>query len=209
MATPNPRTRVAVMNTIVRTATPADKQSMISTLVTAFSSDPASRWVWRDPAVYLASFPAFATAFGGKAFVHGTAHCTAGGEAAALWLPPGVHPDDEELAHLLEQTAPAELVAEVGTVFEQMAAYHPEEPHWHLPLIGVDAHMQGRGYGSALLKHALAECDKQGTPAYLESSNLKNVPLYERHGFEVKGTIQVGSSPPIVPMVRLPKKQVV
>jgi len=30
-----------------------------------------------------------------------------------------------------------------------------EDPHWYLPLIGVDATKQGRGYDSALLRHAL------------------------------------------------------
>ena len=38
--------------------------------------------------------------------------------------------------------------------------------------------------------------------ACLESSNPKNIPLYERHGFELLGTIQVGASPPIFPMLR-------
>ena len=40
--------------------------------------------------------------------------------------------------------------------------------------------------------------------AYLESSNLRNVPLYERHGFEVLGPIQVGGSPVFTPMLRDP-----
>jgi hypothetical protein len=31
------------------------------------------------------------------------------------------------------------------------------------------------------------------------------VPLYERHGFEVVGSIQAGSSPTIVPMLRRPR----
>jgi hypothetical protein len=39
-------------------------------------------------------------------------------------------------------------------------------------------------------------------PAYLESSNPANVPLYERHGFRALGTIQAGSSPTIFPMLR-------
>jgi hypothetical protein len=38
--------------------------------------------------------------------------------------------------------------------------------------------------------------------AYLESSNPAKVPLYERHGSVILGTIQVGSSPPIFPMLR-------
>lgn len=30
--------------------------------------------------------------------------------------------------------------------------------------------------------------------------------LYERHGFELLGTIQVGTSPPIFPMLRTPRR---
>ena len=83
-----------------------------------------------------------------------------------------------------------------------MGHYHPKEPHWYLPLIGVDPRHQRRGHGAALLRHALARCDRDHAPAYLESSNPANVPLYERHGFAVLDTIQVGSSPPIFPMLR-------
>ena len=96
----------------------------------------------------------------------------------------------------------AERQAEVFAVFEQMGRYHPQEPHWYLPLIGVDPAQQRKGYGSALLQHALRECDRDHAPAYLESSNPANIPLYERHGFRVLATIQVGTSPPIFPMLR-------
>lgn len=85
-------------------------------------------------------------------------------------------------------------------------SYHPEEPHWYLPLLGVDPLHHGKGLGSALMKHALAVCDQDNKFVYLESSNPKNIPLYERHGFEVLGTIQVSASPPIFPMLRKPRK---
>ena len=61
---------------------------------------------------------------------------------------------------------------------------------------------QRKGYGSALLQHALSQCDREHAPAYLESTNPVNVPLYERYGFKVLATIQIGSSPPIFPMLR-------
>jgi hypothetical protein len=48
--------------------------------------------------------------------------------------------------------------------------------------------------------------DRDHMLAYLESSNPKNIPLYERHGFELLGTIQVGTSPPIFPMLRTPRR---
>jgi ribosomal protein S18 acetylase RimI-like enzyme len=88
-----------------------------------------------------------------------------------------------------------------------MAAYHPDEPHWYLPVIGVDPAHQGRGYGAALMRHATERCDRDVVPAYLESSNPRNISLYLRHGFEILGTIQVGSSPQMVPMLRTPRQR--
>jgi len=188
----------------IKIADPCDEPSAIAALVVAFSADPATRWAYPDSLGYLAHFPWFARAFGGKAFAHRTAHVIEAYAGAALWLPPGVQPDEEELRAVLERTVPDRIREEVFAVFEQMERYHPGEPHWYLPLIGVDGPYQGRGYGSALLSHALAECDRNQIPAYLESSNPRNIPLYGRHGFELLGTIQAGSSPPIFPMLRMP-----
>jgi hypothetical protein len=42
-------------------------------------------------------------------------------------------------------------------------------------------------------------------PAYLESSNPRNISLYERHGFEIIGLIQAGGSPTLTPMLRRPR----
>jgi ribosomal protein S18 acetylase RimI-like enzyme len=69
-------------------------------------------------------------------------------------------------------------------------------------MIGVDPAYQGRGYGAALLRHALQTCDRDGLPAYLEATSPRSAALYQRHGFEVIGVIQVADSPPIFPMLR-------
>ena len=45
-------------------------------------------------------------------------------------------------------------------------------------------------------------CDDDGLIAYLESSNPRNLSLYERHGFEIIGKIQAGTSPTLYPMIR-------
>lgn len=86
-----------------------------------------------------------------------------------------------------------------------MGSSHPAEPHWYLPFIGVDPARQGAGYGSELMKHALERCDADRIPAYLENSNPKNTPFYERFGFEPLGVIKAGTVPDIVPMLRKPR----
>jgi ribosomal protein S18 acetylase RimI-like enzyme len=86
-----------------------------------------------------------------------------------------------------------------------MGDAHPEAPHWHLAFLSVDPTQQGKGIGAALLRYALARIDEQGLHGYLESSNPANISLYRRHGFEVIREIRVGGSPPVTPMLRLPR----
>jgi ribosomal protein S18 acetylase RimI-like enzyme len=188
----------------VRTATAADEASVIAVMTLAFSADPAARWTWPDPQRYLRHFPDFVKALGGNAFAHGCACYVDGYAGAAMWLPPGVGPDEEAVVDLLQRTGHAPAQKDAFAVFEQMGRYHPQEPHWFLPFIGVDPFRQGQGCGGALMQHALVPCDRDRVLAYLESSNPRNIPLYERYGFELLGTIQVGTSPPIFPMLRKP-----
>jgi ribosomal protein S18 acetylase RimI-like enzyme len=189
-------------NIDVQTAGVSDQSRLGAAIILAFSMDPAARWTYPAPDNYLKHFPDLVRIFGRRAFECGTAHFIGDVQAAALWLPPGAQPEEEALMAHFQRTVPEQDQDTLVAVFEQMGQYHPDEPHWYLPLIGVDPAQQGKGYGSALLMHALRRCDEDGTPAYLESSNPKNIPLYQRHGFEVLGTIPVGSSPPITPMLR-------
>jgi len=187
---------------IARRATASDERVAIDTIVLAFAADPVARWCWPNAHQYLASMGSFTRAMGGAAFRHERAYCTDDHSGAALWLPPEVHPDGEALDAIFEKTVDAPLRGDLYTVFKQMGGHHPEGPHWYLPLIGVDPARQGRGVGDLLMTLALQECDRDHLPAYLESTNPRNISLYRRHGFEALGTIQVGSSPPMVPMLR-------
>jgi ribosomal protein S18 acetylase RimI-like enzyme len=200
-------TNVGAMTTHnVETAAAAEEAAVLAILTLAFSNDPATRWTWPDPKAYLEAFPHFAKAFGGAAFGLGSAH-RIGSAGAALWLPPGASPDEAALGALMESTADPQTAVDGPQVMQQMASYHPHGPHWYLPLIGIDPAHQGKGLGSALMKHVTDICDRDSVLAYLESSNLKNIALYERHGFEVLGAIQAGSSPVITPMLRKPRRR--
>jgi len=153
------------------------------------------------------NFANFVKAFGGKASENDSAYTTDDYAGAALCLLPDDHPDEETLAGLIQRSVPEHRLEEVSAVFQQMDSYHPSEPHWYLPLVSVHPAQQGRGYGSALMEHALFRCDRDEKLAYLESSNLTNITLHQRHGFELLGTIRFGASPPICPTLRKPRLQ--
>ena len=186
----------------VRSATADEKTAVISTLLLAFSADPPTRWFFREPDQLVRYYPDFVRAFAGAAFDTGGAFTIDGYGGAALWLPPGVGSDEESLIAIVKKLVPEHALDDAFGVFHEMSRYHPKEPHWYLPLIGVDPARHRSGYGSALLRHTLEICDREQLPAYLEASRPANIPLYERHGFVVRGTIQVGDSPPITPMWR-------
>jgi GNAT superfamily N-acetyltransferase len=191
---------------IIKTAaTASDEASIIDVLVRAFSADPVAQWIWPDSHQYYMYFPRFVKAFGGKAFTHGSAYYVDGYAAAALWLPPGVLPDEDMLNSIFQRSVSEHIQKDVIAVFDQMSRYHPSEPHWHLPLMGVDPLKQSKGFGSALMQQALVQCDQDNKLAYLESSSPRSVPFYKRHGFELLGTIQLRASPSIFPMLRRPK----
>jgi ribosomal protein S18 acetylase RimI-like enzyme len=188
----------------IRTIKTKDRTKAIETLVLAFASDPQLRFLYSDPLKYQTYAFNFFKAFGGNAFEQESAHQAAGYSGVALWLPPDTHPNEEDLVNLIHKSADESKIQTVLSVLEQQGHYQPDEPHWHLPLIGVDPSKQGNGYGSSLLQYGLELIDRQGSIAYLENTNPRNKTLYERHGFEEIGVIQVNDSPPLFPMIRYP-----
>ena len=74
----------------------ADRERAIATIVTAFCSDRVLRWVLPDPLQYLTHAPEFVRRFCGQAFEGKSAFAAEGYRGAALWLRPGVDPDDAD-----------------------------------------------------------------------------------------------------------------
>lgn len=189
----------------VRTADPSEQPGVVAVLTLAFADDPVCRFMYPDPVQYLTFFPEFVRLYGGKAFAHGGAHVIAGHRGAALWLPPDEHPDDTALGQLLEHSIETHAKPDVLAVLAAMEAHHPAGPHWFLPLIGIDPLHQGHGHGMALMRHGLQACDRDGLPAHLDSTHPRNIPFYERCGFELLTTIEIGGHPPMYPMRRQPR----
>jgi ribosomal protein S18 acetylase RimI-like enzyme len=112
---------------------------------------------------------------------------------AAIWWPPG---DEMSLADVIKagylllpfKLGLAGFVSMVKTMdlFDQLHAnFMSGRAHAYLNFVGVAAHAQGRGVGSFLMKRVLDALDRAQLAAYLESSNVKNLPFYVRHGFKI------------------------
>jgi ribosomal protein S18 acetylase RimI-like enzyme len=62
---------------------------------------------------------------------------------------------------------------------------HPTSAHYYVAYIGVEPALQGRALGSMLLSHLANRADVDRVGCYLESANPRNLPFYQRFGFEI------------------------
>jgi ribosomal protein S18 acetylase RimI-like enzyme len=184
---------------IIRDAAATDLDLLVDTLSDSFANDPMFKWVF--PKTHL--YPSFFRMLVKDVYLpRGFVHIEEQGRAAALWLPPEARFKIAPRLGLLkfglkligeDGLRPVWRLQQQGSVF---AKHHPREPHYYLQFIGCRHRDQGQGIGSALLKQGIRICDERGMPAYLECSNSRNVPLYERHGFEVRHQEAVGKNGP-------------
>ena len=190
--------------TDVRTATPDDADQVGAIFAAGFGDDPVMTWVFEEPgrsAKLLALFR----------FLAAESHIPLGvtflvpGSCAA-WTPPGTPPwPDERGARLvtaLAQVCTGGDLERLGVLDDATKAVHPIEPVWYLGVLATEPARRSRGGGTTLLTHALALVDADGLPAYLESTNPRNVSLYERHGFAATGTIALPGGPSLTAMSR-------
>jgi ribosomal protein S18 acetylase RimI-like enzyme len=128
--------------------------------------------------------------------------------SCASWTPPNSPEWSaerlERFIELLGGVCSATEIERLGILEATMAEHHPQGELWYLGTIATVGPSRGRGLGSELLRVSLLRVDAEGLPAYLESTNPRNVPLYERHGFRVTGTIELPDGPDLTAMWREP-----
>jgi GNAT superfamily N-acetyltransferase len=187
----------------VRQAVADDDALVAAVLAEAFLDDPLLRWLFpddRDRPRLLSRY--FLTMARSLYLRHGEVYL-AGESGAAMWLPPGVAADSFPLLTWLGLLGRMWLaygfagLNRARLASEAMKANHPKEPHHYLHAIGVRKAEQGKGVGSALLSRMARRCDEEGAAAYLENSNPRNTPLYERHGFRIVGQWAAPNGPPL------------
>jgi ribosomal protein S18 acetylase RimI-like enzyme len=191
----------------VRPARAEDHFAISKAIGRAFFDDPIALHLFPSEISRSKRFGRFAQLAIDSFADHGIVHTTDPIRGAAIWQAPsppdvGVAAQLRLLMRLAHTTRSAFFRA--IALGETMREHHYPEPHWYLAILGTVPEAQGRGLGSAMMQPVLERCDADGLPAYLESSKESNIPFYNRHGFEVTGTIEIENGPTLWPMVRRP-----
>jgi GNAT superfamily N-acetyltransferase len=202
--------RPAIDGSDIRQLGGDDVLRITKALARAFEDDPVMSWIFRDDSERLARLEKAFALFLRKIWLP-QEECYATDQlfGAALWLPPGKwHLGVGEQLRLLPSmfSVTGRNLPRLMSVLNLIEKKHPKEPpHYYLAVLGVEPEFQGRGFGGALMQPVLTRCDREGIPAYLESSKRRNVVLYERHGFRVVEELRLPKDgPPIWRMWRDP-----
>jgi len=86
-------------------------------------------------------------------------------------------------------------LARVGRWMSEWGRRDLREPHWHLGPVAVDAHLQGKGIGTLLMREYCGRIDRVGLAGYLETDKPENVAFYERFGFQTIVSASVLDTP--------------
>lgn len=192
----------------VEQAGTSDAEVLAQVIAGAFHDLAVSQWLVTEPHARRAVFPSYFRIFVERALTDGVVLTTPARDAAALWVPVGPNgpaqpPPEyhEELGVLTGRRLPR-----FQALDEAFDRHHPVGvPHEHLAILAVRPDRQRLGIGTAMLNARHAVLDRDGTPAYLEASDLAKRDIYLIHGYiDLGGPIQLPDGPPMFPMWRPP-----
>jgi len=174
----------------------ADPDQVAGLLARAFAEDPVIRFMVPDPARDIDFWRAIARYENPDAVLD---VAVSDGEpvGAAIWHRPGAVSVDDPAAEAIFAEVFGDNVDGATELDRLCHQARPEQPHWYLADLG--AAVRGKGAGGALLRAGLERAEG---PVYLESSNVVNLPIYERFGFAVTGEIVVPGGPTLWGMLR-------
>ncbi|MDG2020059.1 MAG: GNAT family N-acetyltransferase [SAR86 cluster bacterium] len=177
-----------------------EQEIVVNILLLAFSSDPFQRYLMPDPSIFFKNSTIWFNNAASQSISLKSSFGTEDHSGAAIWFPPNYVVEFDAIGETLKDL-PQDSQKDIFQYFNELEKNRPKDA-WYLEYLGVDPNKHSLGIGSLLLKNSLTKIDALHQPAYLESSNPRNMSLYERHGFETLTKIQFGEGPPMHTMYR-------
>ncbi len=180
-----------------RLATIEDLPACGSTLAAAFEHYPWTRHVIPEDN-YHQRLHDLQSLYVEYAHEHGIVAVAGDGVGVIALLPPDAPEPDPEMIDQIVQLHGDRI----DRLNQNPPLTDPPAGAWRLETLGVHPDQQGRGIASALLKFALAEVARRGGESVvLDTSEERNVRLYERHGFHTISHSETDDGPPVWQMI--------
>jgi GNAT superfamily N-acetyltransferase len=191
----------------VRTATPADRDVALRTIVRGFVDDPLLRFFFPDVERYEVGASVFFGFLIDLNLRGGEVLLAEDGLAVALWSPPGGLgiPEPEIDDRWRAEVSPRLHDDEEARMDRFEAAsdrLRPDGPQHYLGVLATDPAHRGRGLARAVLEPVLSRADAGDVPAHLETCTPENLPFYGRFGFEVTAETTIEGGPVLWGLVR-------
>lgn len=184
------------LNYSIRLAGASDLDAAARVLTAAFDEYPWTRWSIPGDG-YASRLEKIQRLYLSHAVAHGIVLVDERLRAVAAFLPPDAPEPSEHM-----QQAVAELHGERLAPLMQLTLPAAPAGSWTLETVGVDPAFQGNGLGSAVTAAGLAMLDERAAAVALETSDERNVRLYQRLGFTSIATTAIADGPMVYSMTR-------
>ncbi len=185
---------------VIRNYSEEEQSIAVNILLLAFASDPFQRYLMPGPSIYFQNSTIWFNNIVSQSISIQALLGTENHSGVAVWFPPE-HLVRFEAIEKTYKDFPDSIHQDIFKYFVEFEKNKPKDA-WYLEYLGVDPRSQSLGLGSLILKDSLSKIDDLHQPAYLESSNPRNMSLYERHGFKTVNKFQFGEGPLIHTMFR-------
>jgi GNAT superfamily N-acetyltransferase len=153
----------------------------------AFVHEPMMRWPLGSDGDLAERFTQCFAYFLEAALPLGLVWEAGAAEGAAVWIPP--EQSEAWESHPWNQPRILALADDGGRRYDAfwnwVATHETAEPSWQLDSIAVQAELQRRGIGRALIEAGVARARLDGARAFLSTGTAANVGIYCRCGFRV------------------------
>lgn len=180
---------------IMRKANYDDKKHIISILTQSFESNQSVNYIVKQDSKRLARISALMDYSFEMCYLFGDVLLSDDNTTCALILYP-----DRKKTSLKSIWLDIKLLIKCIGIFRigkaigreaKIKELQPNEMMTYLWFIGVDPKYQGLGKGSSLMNEIIDESNKLKRPIYLETSTIKNLPWYQKFGFEIYNELEL------------------